>query len=484
MRHLFLILVAASVCTTSQAQFYNNGVFYVGPSSTFTDNGSFTNTATAAYQNNGNVYISGNIQNSQTAMAAGSGTTIFNGTTPQTLSGTQLFRSFNVTLNNAAGLALADRLAIGDGVGGMLTFTSGLITSGTSTQDVYFYPGSGYTGFDSSHHIIGYVTKSGSSNFDFPIGTGVHPADVILSNLTGKADFQVLYTGNGYGQYNTDGSIAANGISGAEWWSVERTAGASTSSAAITLKWDDARKPLDHSDPAGLVVAHFTGGSWTSAGGYSTSPANSGTGTVGPSNRLGSFSPFTFGSTVTPLPIILGSFSVTNQNCQAYLTWTTETEQNAASFDIQQSTDGTNFTNVGSVAANNTPSTYHTTVTQKTQQAFYRLQLNNLDGSSVYSGIEELTLSCLTGTDHLAIYPNPVPTGGTAQVSLTSNAARGMCELQVFDGQGKRVYSSMVTVTSGLNLYALPAAHFAQGIYTVMVVGAAWKSNVILLSRE
>jgi hypothetical protein len=332
--------------------------------------------------------------------------------------------------------------------------------------------------------ICGYGQKSGSSNFDFPIGTGVHPADVILSNLTGNADFQVLYTGNGYGQYNTDGSIAANGISGAEWWSVERTAGASTSSAAITLKWDDARKPLDHSDPAGLVVAHFTGGSWTLAGGYSTSPANSGTGTVGPSNPLGSFSPFTFGSTVTPLPIILGSFSVTNQNCQAYLTWTTETEQNAASFDIQQSTDGTHFTNVGNVAANNTPSTYHTTVAQKTQQAFYRLQLNNLDGSSVYSGIEELTLSCLTGTDHLAIYPNPVPAGGTGQVSLTSNVARGMCELQVFDGQGKRVYSSMVTVTSGLNLYALPAAHFAQGIYTVMVIGNGWKSDVILMSRE
>ena len=127
MRHLFLFLVAASVCTGSHAQFYNNGVFYVGSSSILDVNGSFTNTSAAGYQNNGNVYISGNIQNNQSSMPAGSGTTYFDGATVQTLSGTQPFRSLNVTLNNPAGLDLAERLAIGDGTGGTLTFTSGLI---------------------------------------------------------------------------------------------------------------------------------------------------------------------------------------------------------------------------------------------------------------------------------------------------------------------------------------------------------------------
>ena len=482
MRHLFLFLVAASVCTGSHAQFYNNGVFYVGSSSILDVNGNFTNTATAGYQNNGNVYISGNIQNNQPSMPAGSGTTYFDGTTAQTLSGTQPFRSLNVTLNNPAGLDLAERLAIGDGTGGTLTFTSGLITSGTSTQDVYFYPGSAYTGFDSSHHIIGYATKSGSTNFDFPIGTGVHPADLSLTNLSGAADFQVLYTGSGYGQYNTNGTLVTGGVFSGEWWGIAETAGAST--AEVTLKWDDARKPLNHSVPAALVVAHFTGGAWVDAGGTSTSPANSGTGTVGPSNHLGSFSPFTFGSTATPLPIVLSGFSVTDQSCEAYLTWTTAIEQNAASFDIQQSTDGATFTTVDNVKADDAPSTYHATIAQKTQQAFYRLRLNNLDGSSVYSGIDELTLTCLAGADHLVIYPNPVPSGGLAQVSLTTAVNRGMSELQVFDGQGRRVYSTMVTVNSGLNQYSIPVTHLAQGIYTVMVIGNAWKSDVILLSRE
>jgi len=42
----------------------------------------------------------------------------------------------------------------------------------------------------------------------------------------------------------------------------------------------------------------------------------------------------------------------------------------------------------------------------------------------------------------------------------------------------------MVTVNSGLNQYSIPVTHLAQGIYTVMVIGNAWKSDVILLSRE
>jgi hypothetical protein len=42
----------------------------------------------------------------------------------------------------------------------------------------------------------------------------------------------------------------------------------------------------------------------------------------------------------------------------------------------------------------------------------------------------------------------------------------------------------MVTVNNGLNQYSLPAAGLAQGIYSVIVIGNDWKSDVILFSRE
>jgi len=482
MRQVLLLLVTASLCSGARAQLYNNGTFYVGSTGVLFVNGSFTNTAASDYQNNGTVYISGDISNNQGSMSAGTGRTYFNGATAQTLSGSQPFRNLNVNIDNSSGLVLTNRLAVGNGTDGLLTFTSGTITSGTNTQDVYFYPGSSYTGFDSSHHVIGYVTKSGNTDFDFPIGTGTHPADLSLTGLSADADFQVFYTGSGYGQYNTDGTLVTDGVFGGEWWNVALTAGAAD--AHVTLKWDDARKRLNHTDPSALVVAHFTSGQWTSAGGTSSNSASSGVGTVGPSNDLTSFSPFTFGSTAMPLPIILSGFTVVNQDCKAYLTWTTSLEQNAASFDIQESSDGVSYNTVGNVRADDAPSTYHATVAQATQQAFYRLRLVNLDGTSVYSAIDELTLGCLTGSDHLAIYPNPLPGGGLAQVNLTTAVARGTANLQVFDAQGKKVYSAMVTVNNGLNQYSLPAAGLAQGIYSVIVIGNDWKSDVILFSRE
>ena len=480
MRYL-LFLIATVAATSADAQFYNSGTLYVGGSGVLYVNSAFTNASGATYQNDGTVYLTGNISNSQSTMPAGAGTTVFNGTAAQTLSGGSPYRNLNITLNNAAGLTLANRLAVGDGTGGTLTFTSGRVTSGTNTQDVYFYPGSAYTGFDATHHIIGYVTKSGSTNFDYPIGDGSHTADLAISGLSGDADFQVYYTGSGYGSYPVQVPLITNGVFAQEWWNLSETAG--SVSAQVSLHWNDARKTLNHTSPGSLVVAHFTGGVWTSAGGTSTSPAGSTTGTVGPSNALTSFSPFTFGSTTTPLPITLGTFTVADDNCAASLTWTTTLELDAQSFEIQQSTDAVNFTTVATIKAEDTASSYHTTVAQQSQQAFYRLKLNDRDGTSTYSGVDALDLTCLPSAQQLSVYPNPVSTGALLQARLTSADAKGMGDLEVFDGAGHRVYSMMVTVSSGVNTYQVPTSGLAQGIYTIVVIGNGWRSDVLSFSR-
>jgi hypothetical protein len=458
------------------AQLYNSGIFYVSSGTTLYNGGSFTNTSSASYRNDGSVYIGGNITNDQATLPAGSGTTQFNGTGVQTLGGSAAFRSLNSTINNA-GLMLTNRLAIGDGSGGTLTFTNGLITTGTATQDVYFYPGSTYTNFDARNHIIGYVTKSGATNFTFPIGDGAHTADLDLTNLSAAADFQVLYTGSGFGVYGNNGTLATNGVFGQEWWNISEVSG--TASAQVTLKWNDARKQLNHTSPAGLVIAHFVGGAWQNAGGSSGNPAGSSTGTVGPSNALSGFSPFTFGSITVPLPIRLSDFSVVSQDCQAYLSWTTSLEQNAANFEIQQSADGTNFSVVATVKAEDRPSTYHKAVVQTTKQAFYRITLVDFDGQVNYSGITGLLLPCIPSDNRLSVYPNPVVAGSSLRVELMSPVSRGQAQLEVYDGSGKKVYATNVTVNSGINGFTLPATRLTQGLYTVRVIGEGWSSDAV-----
>jgi len=470
----FLTLCSGEI----HAQLYNSGVFYVSSGTTLYNSGNFTNTSLANYRNDGSVYIGGDIINDQAALPAGNGTTLFNGTGAQTLGGAAAFRSLNNTISNPAGLILTNRLAVGDGSGGTLSFAAGLITTGSPTQDVYFYPGSAYTGFDASHHIVGYVTKSGSSNFTFPIGDGTHTADLDLTGLSATADFQVLYTGSGYGVYNSNGTLAAAGVFGQEWWDINEVSG--TATAQVTLKWNDARKSLNHSSPSGLVVAHFVGGSWQNAGGSSANPAGSSTGSVGPSNSLSGFSPFTFGSISVPLPITLTDFSVTsNQDCQAYLSWTTSLEQNAAAFEIQQSADGTNFSVAATVKAENQPSTYHKAVAQTTKQAFYRLALVDFDGQVNYSGIAGLMLPCIPSDNRLSVFPNPVVAGSSLRIELASPVSRGQAQLEVYDGNGKKVYAANVTVNSGINSFTMSATRLTQGLYTIRVIGEGWSSDAV-----
>ena len=478
MRRLLVTLFAAAAFTGAGAQVSNTGVFFVS-NSTVTTLSDFTNTG--SFTNNGTTHFTGNLTNNQASMPAGAGTVIFDGTAVQALGGSSPFRSLNITINNAAGLTLSQRLAVGDGTGGTLSFTVGHIVTGVAANDVYFYPGSAYTGFGPTSHIVGIVTKSGSTDFVYPIGDGTHTAPFGISALTGAADFQLLYTAGGYGTYTVNVPILPGGVFDQEYWDLTPIVG--SASAKITLNWDDSRKKLNHSSPGALLVAHFTGGAWNSVGGSSVNPAGSPTGSVGPSNLVSSFSPFTFGSTTSPLPILLEDFTVTNDNCQAYLSWTTSLEHNAASFEIQQSTDGATFTTVATVHAADTPGTYHATVAQIAQHAFYRLRLVDLDGSATYSPIDGLVLTCLPASDHLSLYPNPLTTGSILQARLTTPLSRGTAQLQVFDGVGRKIYSTVVTVNAGANSYTLPAGGFAKGLYSVVVVGEGWKSDIISFTR-
>ena len=83
MRNIVALFGLLSLYGATQAQVYNNGTFYVGGSTIYYCSGNFTNTATASYQNDGVAYIAGNVSNSQGAMPAGAGTTVFSGTTRQ-----------------------------------------------------------------------------------------------------------------------------------------------------------------------------------------------------------------------------------------------------------------------------------------------------------------------------------------------------------------------------------------------------------------
>ena len=110
------------------------------------------------------------------------------------------------------------------------------------------------------------------------------------------------------------------------------------------------------------------------------------------------------------LPLTLLNFNVTKQDNIAQINWQTANEINTSHFDIQRSTDGVNFTTVGSVNAAGTSVlkhdyTYPDDVSGLTTgKVYYRLQMVDNDGKFSYSKIVYITL---LNSLQITIYPNP-----------------------------------------------------------------------------
>ena len=129
-------LLLLSNLVRAQADLYNTGTLYVsGSADILFINGGLTNTNTAAFTNNGSLYVLQNITNGQASMAIGSGTLYLNGTSVQVVGGTQPFRTFNLVTNNEAGIRLNSNLS----VSGAHTFTSGIISTSIRKTPI-FYP--------------------------------------------------------------------------------------------------------------------------------------------------------------------------------------------------------------------------------------------------------------------------------------------------------------------------------------------------------
>lgn len=100
---------------------------------------------------------------------------------------------------------------------------------------------------------------------------------------------------------------------------------------------------------------------------------------------------------VTPgIFVTLTNFSGTENNAGVLLDWHTTMEQNMSYYEIEYSTNGTVFTYLGSVAAQNASTGYNYSYLDisghQEDVIYYRLKMINLDGTYQYSGIIRISL--------------------------------------------------------------------------------------------
>lgn len=154
------------------------------------------------------------------------------------------------------------------------------------------------------------------------------------------------------------------------------------------------------------------------------------------------------------LPAQLVYFGAENKNNTAVLNWTS-TDESDVTYNIERSSDGVTFTNIGMVKGSG--KTNYTFTDQHPENGinYYRLVITgNLAAKTTYSSVVTVSLTATTRT--AVAYPNPAQDHFYIKVQADNNS---MYAVTITDITGKPVYATtvkpannIITVTPGVSL--------------------------------
>ncbi len=141
------------------------------------------------------------------------------------------------------------------------------------------------------------------------------------------------------------------------------------------------------------------------------------------------------------LPVTLTGLSASSVENNVKLTWQTASENNNKGFEVQRSTDGVQWTNIGFVNGSGNSSGLHSYAYNDNNLApdryYYRLRQVDMDGHFSYSSIVSVNLNGLSAGYALQQnYPNPFNRNTIIQYSVPQS---GWVKLTLFDINGRQV---------------------------------------------
>jgi lysophospholipase L1-like esterase len=167
----------------------------------------------------------------------------------------------------------------------------------------------------------------------------------------------------------------------------------------------------------------------------------------------------------TPLALDLVSFTGRNSDNGNVLKWTTQREVNAAYFEVERSTDGRNFSSIGSQkatgAGTGAQTYYFTDKSPLHGDNYYRLRYYDQNNAFKLSNIVILGSE---GRNGVQVYPNPVVNQIFASVYSRKKV---QAQLTVYDMAGKALLFKSVLVQEGKTIVPLTLGNLPSGSYVL-----------------
>ncbi|MFA7381532.1 MAG: T9SS type A sorting domain-containing protein [Bacteroidia bacterium] len=399
----------------------------------------------------------------------------FNGTAAQTIPAGSYSK---LTINNASGTTLGGNVTVSGDVdlaGGRIRLDSYNLTLSGTTNSVTNSTGGSCIVTNGTGVLkiqnIGSGGRTGS--VVFPVAhnnSSYNPVTLVNSGTSDEFGVSVIAGTNTAfsGTTATGTSITTNAVN-RTWFVSEGTAGGSN--VSITLQWL-AGHELSGFTRNSCFVAHYTGGNWMATSASASSGSNPFTQTR---TGITSFSPFGVSNLGGPLPVEWLSFTGKKVVDNVELSWVTATETNNSHFEVERSTDGRNFEQIGEVKGSgnsHTPINYNYTDVApfgSNSILYYRLKQVDFNGEFDYSKTIAVSNNKQdNGVTIEAINPNPF----TEKLNLTlTNVSEGNVTIEVYDLSGRKHYTQ-TTLSSGqgtLSIDLSSLANLAKGVYIVNI---------------
>jgi hypothetical protein len=513
---LLLFFLGNAFCINAQQSVYiaPGGTLYTHGSAQMAIFGDVINDVAGGlnHNNGGTVYLYRSVSN-------GSGNTrVYDGPlapspTDNYNTGGAYVRFYNLVTDNTTGTATPSGTLINTTNGGgqiqveqelrisnQHTFTNGMIWTprGNWKHAFVHYDANGatYTGNTNARHIDGYAAKTGSSDFDFPIGDGIYQRiSGISSPASGMYKSAYFNKNPQSGTTGISGSSAStsplNGglvkISSREFWDIDGTAASQYKLTALNsvAGYSDWTNDFLTFVTSNLQIVAWDG-MWENLS-INTAPASLGSdgpfiSTASPTNpdagnSYGTnlpFSAYTWGVSVFPIPLSvrLISFTATADKCAAHLTWNTTNEINIDRYEVEKSENGVSYSLAGQVSAQNGTglNTYTIKIEQQHKSEYYRIKTMGKDGTYSYSPVQQVHTNCIAPANSFNVYPNPV-CYGQAFINFTAEKT-SMASLILFNMMGQQAMKKDIIVNQGNNNLLLMINNLPKGTYVIKLSSA------------
>jgi len=183
------------------------------------------------------------------------------------------------------------------------------------------------------------------------------------------------------------------------------------------------------------------------------------------------------GLSALPVDIIL--FSGTLNGNAVKLNWDVATEINLEKYEVERSFNGTDYTKIGSVKAENRTSYGYTDNVEELggRRIYYRLKKVDKDGKFAYSPVFTLHVPLNT---KFRVYPNPASDVLKLQLNNNSNE---VVAIAITDITGKMVLQQQVKASQGL--INISISHLRTGNYIVKMItrDTEYSQRVLIMNK-